>query len=201
MTVSGSGRTREKDTRAPARGPFCVLGSSLAGEEDVLLQGACCPSGALRSVCMPVARPIYAARRGDPHPFRCLRTAVHQPGACISYALSGKFGAPRQRSLCTHMPVPTGSPYPFFTYAAGVPVPLSFLVLTPEAAGRSIEQDSLVEYLSLTSFWVFYERVLRGVGEEFEGARGSFWAQGKVPLAPSILSSSHPLTFVVPSLS
>lgn len=37
MTVSGSGRTREKDTRAPARGPFCVLGSSLAGEEDVLL--------------------------------------------------------------------------------------------------------------------------------------------------------------------
>lgn len=39
MTVSGSGRTREKDTRAPARGPFCVLGSSLAGEEGVLLQG------------------------------------------------------------------------------------------------------------------------------------------------------------------
>lgn len=148
MTVSGSGRTREKDTRAPARGPFCVLGSSLAGEEDVLLQGACCPSGALRSVCMPVARPIYAARRGDPHPFRRLRTAVHQPGACISYALSGKFGAPRQRSLCTHMPVLTGSPYPFFTYAAGVLVPLSFLVLTPEAAGRSIEQGSLVEYLS-----------------------------------------------------
>lgn len=98
------------------------------------------------------------------------------------------------------MPVLTDSPYPFFTYAAGVPVPLSFLVLTPEAAGRSIEQDSLVEYLSLTSFWVFYERVLRGVGE-FEGARGSFLAQGKVPLAPSILSSSHPLTFVVPSLS
>ena len=74
------------------------------------------------------------------------------------------------------MPVLTDSPYPFFTYAAGVPVPLSFLVLTPEAAGRSIEEDSLVEYLSLTSFWVFYERVLRGVGEEFEGARGSFWA-------------------------
>lgn len=65
------------------------------------------------------------------------------------------------------MPVLTDSPYPFFTYAAGVPVPLSFLVLTPEAAGRSIEQDSLVEYLSLTSFWVFYERVLRGRGEAF----------------------------------
>ena len=200
MTVSGSGRTREKDTRAPARGPFCVLGNSLAGEEDVLLQGACCPSGApFPYACREPGR--YAARRGNPHPFRRLRTAVHQPGACISYALSGKFGAPRQRSLCTHMPVLTDSPYPFFTYAAGVPVPLSFLVLTPEAAGRSIEEDSLVEYLSLTSFWVFYERVLRGVGEEFEGARGSFWAQGKVPLAPSILSSSHPLTFVVPSLS
>ena len=115
MTVSGSGRTREKDTRAPARGPFCVLGSSLAGEEDVLLQGACCPSGALLSVCMPVARPIYAARRGDSHPFRCLRTAVHQPGACISYALSGKFGAPRQHSLCTHMPVRKSSPRPLNT--------------------------------------------------------------------------------------
>ena len=45
------------------------------------------------------------------------------------------------------MPVLTDSPYPFFTYAAGVPVSLSFLVLTPEAAGRSIEEDSLVEYL------------------------------------------------------
>lgn len=54
--------------------------------------------------------------------------------------------------------------------------------------------------LFLMSFWVLYERVLRRVGE-FEGARGSFLAQGKVPLAPSIRSSSHPLTFVVPSLS
>lgn len=33
MTVSGSGRTREKDTRAPARGPFYVFGSMPAGEE------------------------------------------------------------------------------------------------------------------------------------------------------------------------
>ncbi len=33
------------------------------------------------------------------------------------------------------------------------------------------------------SFWVLYERVLRRVGE-FEGARGSFLAQGKVPLPP-----------------
>lgn len=45
MTVSGSGRMREKDTRAPARGPFCVLGSSLAGEEGVLLQGGLLPFG------------------------------------------------------------------------------------------------------------------------------------------------------------
>lgn len=200
MTVSGSGRTREKDTRAPARGPFCVLGSSLAGEEDVLLQGACCPSGALLSVCMPVARPIYAARRGGPHPFRCLRTAVHQPGACISYALSGKFGAPRQRSLCTHMPVLTDSPYPFFTYAAGDPAPCpSWFSRRRQPAIHRVGQPGGIS-LSLTSFWVLYERVLRGVGE-FEGARGSFLAQGKVPLAPSILSSSHPLTFVVPSLS
>ena len=200
MTVSGSGRTREKDTRAPARGPFCVLGSSLAGEEDVLLQGACCPSGVLRSVCMPVARPIYAARRGDPHPFRRLRTAVHQPGACISYALSGKFGAPRQHSLCTHMPVLTDSPYPFLHTLQGS---RSLVLLGSHAGGsRQIHRagQSGGISLSLTSFWVLYERVLRGVGE-FEGERGSFLAQGKVPLAPSILSSSHPLTFVVPSLS
>ena len=31
MTVSGSGRTREKDTRAPARGPFAVLGGMPGG--------------------------------------------------------------------------------------------------------------------------------------------------------------------------
>mgnify|MGYP000155356244 CR=1 FL=1 len=192
MTVSGSGRTREKDTRAPARGPFCVLGSSLAGEEDVLLQGACCPSGSLLSVYMPVARPIYAARRGDPHPFRCLRTAVHQPGACISYALSGKFGAPRQRSLCTHMPVLTDSPYLFYIRCRRS----RSLVLPGSHAGgsRQIHRAGQPGGISLflMSFWVLYERVLRG---------GSFLAQGKVPLAPSIRSSSHPLTFVVPSLS
>ena len=149
---------------------------------------------------MPAARPIYAARRGDPHPFRCLRTAVHQPGACISYALSGKFGAPRQRSLCTHMPVLTDSPYPFFTYAAGDPAPCpSWFSRRRQPAIHRAGQPGGIS-LSLTSFWVLYERVLRGVGE-FERARGSFLAQGKVPLAPSILSSSHPLTFVVPSLS
>ena len=200
MTVSGSGRTREKDTRAPARGPFCVLGSSLAGEEGVLLQGGVLPFGG-PPFRMHAGSPadICGKTRGFPSlsapPYgRASARSLHP------YTLSGKFGAPRQRSLCTHMPVLTDSPYPFFTYAAGVPVPLSFLVLTPEAAGRSIEQDSLVEYLSLTSFWVLYERVLRGVGE-FEGARGSFLAQGKVPLAPSKRSSRHPQTFVVPSLS
>lgn len=164
MTVSGSGRTREKDTRAPARGPFCVLGSSLAGEEDVLLQGACCPSGALLSVCMPVARPIYAARRGGPHPFRCLRTAVHQPGACISYALSGKFGAPRQRSLCTHMPVLPTAPIPFLHMLQGS----RSLVLPGSHAGgsRQIHRAGQPGGISLflMSFWVLYERVLRGGG-------------------------------------
>lgn len=199
MTVSGSGRTREKDTRAPARGPFCVLGNSLAGEEDVLLQGACCPSGApFPYACREPGR--YAARRGDLHPFRRLRTAVHQPGACISYALSGKFGAPRQRSLCTHMPVLTDSPYPFFTYAAGFPFPCpSWFSRRRQPAIHRAGQPGGIS-LFLMSFWVLYERVLRRVGE-FEGARGSFLAQGKVLLAPSILSSSHPLTFVVPSLS
>ena len=99
------------------------------------------------------------------------------------------------------MPVLTDSPYPFFTYAAGVPVPLSFLVLTPEAAGRSIEEDSLVEYLSLTSFWVFFVGFLWGVGVVLAGGWVIFGANANVPPPPSILSSSHPLTFVVPSLS
>lgn len=158
------------------------------------------PFGGPLSVCMPVARPIYAARRGDPHPFRCLRTAVHQPGACISYALSGKFGAPRQHSLCTHMPVLTDSPYPFLHTLQGS---RSLVLLGSHAGGsRQIHRAGQPGGISLflMSFWVLYERVLRRVGE-FEGARGSFLAQGKVPLAPSILSSSHPLTFVVPSLS
>ena len=155
MTVSGSGRTREKDTRAPARGPFCVSGNRLAGEEASSCRAACCPSGALRSVCVPVARPICGKTRGSlslSAPPYGRASAV----ACISYALSGKFGAPRQHSLCTHMPALTDSPYPFFTYAAGVPVPLSFLVLTPEAAGRSIEQGSLVEYLSSSCLSGFF---------------------------------------------
>lgn len=202
MTVSGSGRTREKDTRAPARGPFCVSGSRLAGEEASSCRAACCPSGALLSVCMPVARPIYAARRGDPHLFRRLRTAVYQPGACIPTRCPASL-ALRGKAAC--QPVPphallTDSPYPFFTYAAGDPAPCpSWFSRRRQPAIHRAGQPGGIS-LSLTSFWVLYERVLRGVGE-FEGARGSFLAQGKVPLAPSILSSSHPLTFVVPSLS
>lgn len=32
MTMSGCGRTREKDTKAPARGPFAFLGYKPEGE-------------------------------------------------------------------------------------------------------------------------------------------------------------------------
>ncbi len=147
MTVSGSGRTREKDTRAPARGPFCVLGSSLAGEEASSCRAACCPSGSLRSVCMPVARPICGKTRGSPSlsapPYgRASARNLH-----LLRAVRQVRGSTATQPV-THMPVLTDSPYLFFAYAAGVPAPLSFLVLTPEAAGRSIEQGSLVEYLS-----------------------------------------------------
>lgn len=200
MTVSGSGRTREKDIRAPARGPFCVLGSSLAGEEDVLLQGACCPSGALRSVCMPVARPICVKTRGS------LSLSAPPYGRASARSLH-LLRAVRQvwRSTTTQ---------PVHSHACTDRQPLSLfyircrrsrsLVLLGSHAGGSRQIHRAGQpggiSLSLTSFWALYERVLRRVGE-FEGARGSFLAQGKVLLAPSILSSSHPLTFVVPSLS
>lgn len=201
MTVSGSGRTREKDTRAPARGPFCVLGSSLAGEEGVLLQGACCPSGALRSVCMPVARPIYAARRrGSPS------LSVPPYGRASARSLH-LLRVVRQVWRST-----TTQPVHSHAYTDRQPLSLFYircrrsrsLVLLGSHAGgsRQIHRAGQPGGISLfrMSFWVLYERVLRRVGE-FEGARGSFLAQGKVPLAPSILSSSHPLTFVVPSLT
>lgn len=122
MTVSGSGRTREKDTRAPARGPFCVLGSSLAREEGVLLQGGLLPFGG----------PPFRMHAGSPADMRQdegIPISFGPPYGRVSarslhpYTLSGKFGAPRQGSLCTHMPVLTDSPYPFFTYAAGDPAP------------------------------------------------------------------------------
>lgn len=202
MTVSGSGRTREKDTRAPARGPFCVLGSSWQGRRASSCRAACCPSGALLSVCMPVARPIYAARRGDPHLFRRLRTAVHQPGA-----EPASLRAVRKVWRST-----TTQPVHSHAYTDRQPLSLFYircrrsrsLVLLGSHAGgsRQIHRAGQPGGISLfrMSFWVLYERVLRRVGE-FEGARGSFLAQGKVPLPPSILSSSHPLTFVVPSLS
>lgn len=200
MTVSGSGRTREKDTRAPARGPFCVLGSSLAGEEGVLLQGGLLPFGG-PPFRMHAGSPadICGKTRGSPSlsapPYgRASARSLHLLRA-VRKVWRSTTTQPVHPHACTDR-----QPLSLFYIRCRRSAPLSFLVLTPEAAGRSIEQDSLVEYLSLTSFWGLYERVLRGVGE-FEGARGSFWAQGKVPLAPSILSSSHPLTFVVPSLT
>lgn len=201
MTVSGSGRTREKDTRAPARGPFCVLGNSLAGEEDVLLQGACCPSGA-------------------PFPYACRepgRYMRQDEGIPISFGASVRpCISPEPASLHAVRQVwRSEARQPVHSHACTDRQPLSLfyircrrsrsLVLPGSHAGGSRQIHRAGQpggiSLSLTSFWVLYERVLRGVGEEFEGARGSFWAQGKVPLAPSILSSSHPLTFVVPSLS
>lgn len=147
MTVSGSGRTREKDTRAPARGPFCVLGSSLAGEEASSCRAACCPSGSLLSVCMPLARPICGKTRGSPS----LSAPPHGRASARSLHL---LRAVRKvwRSTTTQPVHPHActdrQPLSLFYIRCRVPVPLSFLVLTPEAAGRSIEQGSLVEYLS-----------------------------------------------------
>lgn len=200
MTVSGSGRAREKDTRAPARGPFCVLGSSLAGEEGVLLQGGLLPFGG----------PPFRMRAGSPADMRQDEGIPIPFGAsvrpCISRSLH-LLRAVRQvwRSTTTQ---------PVHPHACTDRQPLSLfyircrrsrsLVLLGSHAGgsRQIHRAGQPGGISLflMSFWVLYERVLRGVGE-FEGARGSFLAQGKVPLAPSIRSSSHPLTFVVPSLS
>lgn len=104
MTVSGSGRTREKDTRAPARGPFCVWGSSLAGEEGALLQGGFLPFGFL-PFRMDVASPADMRQdRGDiPTPFGGSARPCNSPEPAFS-ALTGKFGASRSCSLRTHMP-------------------------------------------------------------------------------------------------
>lgn len=200
MTVSGSCRTREKDTRAPARGPFCVLGSSLAGEEDVLLQGACCPSGALRSVCMPVARPICGKTRGSPSlsapPYgRASARSLHLLRA-VRKVWRSTTTQPVHPHACTDR-------QPLSLFYIRCRRSRSLVLLGSHAGGsRQIHRAGQPGGISLfrMSFWVLYERVLRRVGE-FEGARGSFLAQGKVPLAPSIRSSSHPLTFVVPSLS
>ena len=147
MTVSGSGRTREKDTRAPARGPFCVLGSSLAGEEGVLLQGGLLPFGGPLSVCMPGARPICGKTRGSPSlsvpPYgRASARSLHLLRA-VRKGWRSTTTQPVHPHACTDR-----QPLSLFYIRCRVPVPLSVLVLTPEAAGRSIEQGSPVEYIS-----------------------------------------------------
>ena len=200
MTVSGSGRTREKDTRAPARGPFCVLGSSLAGEEGVLLQGGLLPFGG----------PPFRMHAGSPADMRQDEGISIPFGASVRPCIS-----PEPASLHAVRKVwRSTTTQPVHPHACTDRQPLSLfyircrrsrsLVLPGSHAGgsRQIHRAGQpggisLPHVFLGSLW----RVLRGVGEEFEGARGSFWAQGKVPLAPSILSSSHPLTFVVPSLS
>lgn len=200
MTVSGSGRTREKDTRAPARGPFCVLGSSLAGEEDVLLQGGLLPFGG-PPFRMHAGSPadICGKTRGSPSlsvpPYgRASARSLHLLRA-VRKVWRSTTTQPVHPHACTDR-----QPLSLFTYAAGFPFPCpSWFSRRRQPAIHRAGQPGGIS-LSLTSFWVLYERVLRGVGE-FEGARGSFLAQGKVPLAPSIRSSRHPLTFVVPSLS
>jgi|GEM_PF-3236040 len=200
MTVSGSGRTREKDTRAPARGPFCVSGSRLAGEEASSCRAACCPSGALRSVCVPVARPICGKTRGSlslsaPPYGRASARSLHLLRA-VRQVWRSTTTQPVHPHACTDR-------QPLSLFYIRCRRSRSLVLLGSHAGGsRQIHRAGQPGGISLflMSFWVLYERVLRGVGE-FEGARGSFLAQGKVPLAPSIRSSSHPLTFVVPSLS
>ena len=200
MTVSGSGRTREKDTRAPARGPFCVLGSSLAGEEGVLLQGGVLPFGGPLSVCMPGARPICGKTRGSPSlsapPYgRASARSLHLLRA-VRKVWRSTTTQPVHSHACTDR-------QPLSLFYIRCRRSRSLVLLGSHAGGsRQIHRAGQPGGISLflMSFWVLYERVVRRVGE-FEGARGSFLAQGKVPLAPTILSSSHPLTFVVPSLS
>lgn len=179
MTVSGSGRTREKDTRAPARGPFCVLGSSLAGE-DVLLQGGLLPFGG----------PPFRMRAGSPADMRQDEGIPIPFGAsvrpCISRSLH-LLRAVRQvwRSTTTQ---------PVHPHACTDRQPLSLfyircrrsrsLVLLGSHAGgsRQIHRAGQPGGISLflMSFWVLYERVLRGVGE-FGGRGEAFWRKEKFP--------------------
>lgn len=198
MTVSGSGRTREKDTRAPARGPFCVWGSSLAGEEGVLLQAACSPSGSCLSVWMPAAWRICGKTWEISPPLSVPPHGRATARACILCADRVSLALHGNAACATHMPVLIDRPYSFLTYAAGVPAPL-FPLGSHAGGSQQIYRAGQPGGISLflMSFCILYERILRGVGE-FEGARGSFLAQGKVPLAPSILSSRHPLTFAAP---
>lgn len=149
MTVSGSDRTREKDTRAPARGPFCVFGSSPAGRRASSCRAACCPSRSCLSVWMPAVRRICGKPREISPSLRRPRMAVQQPGVCILYVLTGQFGPPQQRSLYNYMPVLTDSPYPFFTCAGGVPAPLFPFDFYAGDSRQMLEQESLVKYPSL----------------------------------------------------
>ena len=192
MTVSGSGRTREKDTRAPARGPFCVFGSSPAGRRASSCRAACCPSGSCLSVWMPAARRICGKPReispslsASPHG-RAAARSLHSLRVDRSVWRSTAT-QPVQLHACTDR-----QSLSFFRCAGGVPAPLFPFDFYAGDSQQMLEQGSLVKYPSLCLsaascpelFCAFYERVLRGVGE-FEGARGSFLAQGKVPLAPS----------------
>lgn len=156
MTVSGSGRTREKDTRAPARGPFCVLGSSLAGEEGVLLQGGLLPFGG-PPFRMHAGSPadICGKTRGSPSlsvpPYgRASARSLHLLRA-VRKVWRSTTTQPVHPQACTDR-----QPLSLFYIRCRVPVPLSFLVLTPEAAGRSIEQGSLVEYFSSSCLSGFF---------------------------------------------
>lgn len=89
MTVSGSGRTREKDTKAPARGPFCVPGAELGSEGDGCLQTCASPSVPGLSHGCPAARNYgHAEGRTALHPFAssagssdgwCLHAPAHRP--------------------------------------------------------------------------------------------------------------------------
>lgn len=149
MTVSGSGRTREKDTRAPARGPFCVLGSSLAGEEGVLLQGGLLPFGGSpfrmhagspadmrQDERIPISfgasvRPCISPEPASLHAVRQVwRSAARQPvslcPACLTDRQSLSLFYIRCR--CSRSLVLLGS------HVGG--------------SRQSIEQDSPVEYLS-----------------------------------------------------
>lgn len=124
MTVSGSGRTREKDTRAPARGPFCVWESSLAGEEGALLQGGLLPCGFL-PFRMDVASPADMRQDGGDIPilFGASALPCNSPEPAFS-ALTGSVWRSTVMQLAHSHALLTDSPYPFFTYAAGVPAPL-----------------------------------------------------------------------------
>lgn len=148
MTVSGSGRTREKDTRAPARGPFCVFGSSL-GRRASSCRAACCPSGACLSVWMPAARRICGKPReispslsASPHG-RAAARSLHSLRDDRSVWRSTAT-QPVQLHACTDR-----QSLSFFTCAGGVPAPLFPFDFYAGDSRQMLEQESLVKYPSL----------------------------------------------------